>query len=484
MNYEHLEDINSKLAKNPQISDHNKEVLDEFFRESMATSDAKKGTLRDYSSRWNCMAELIDFDLDNPERDDLVNLVYDINNDKLKKQDGSNYSAHTKQKCLKTIQTFYNNFINIRGRGYNKDIDGPVLVSRLTIKDTPSVKVRKDSKPTPEQIKEICQATNSLVEKAVILFAWSTGCRVGEVWVTDEKPEPLRWENINFRDDDMMSVKLGLSLKPSNPRRRTIYTPNSKPIMKKLYNQQNAKQSDPVFLQKNATIFCPDCDERAKQVNRATYKNRRYRCKDPSCSWEGSTEEAKRKRKPMTDDDVRAILRKAIAQSDVTGVDKTPHKFCRKSRALHKQANDWKDGSIRGFFGWSEGSSAPKHYKEALKVNQKKAVAQQHPELNITVDGRFLDDSLKPSKCALCDHLNSPLWDFCGNPECDHQLTHEALVMSGHNPESVKNDIVHESKDELIAVLQDEANVSDSRLDKLMMTALDKKVDEKGTIVS
>jgi hypothetical protein len=65
MGFNSLEQTNQKLATNPDLSEHNKEVLDDFFRK-IRSGGAGDSTLQDYASRLNKLAEEIDFDLDNP----------------------------------------------------------------------------------------------------------------------------------------------------------------------------------------------------------------------------------------------------------------------------------------------------------------------------------------------------------------------------------------------------------------------------------
>lgn len=52
MAFDSLGQTNWKLAQNPELSDHNKEVLDDFLRK-VRSGGAGSATLRDYSSRFN-----------------------------------------------------------------------------------------------------------------------------------------------------------------------------------------------------------------------------------------------------------------------------------------------------------------------------------------------------------------------------------------------------------------------------------------------
>lgn len=188
MTFDSLGQTNQKLAKNPDLSDHNKEVLDDFFRKSRS-GGAGSATLRDYSSRFNKLAEEIDFDLDNPSQRDLEELVSKFNTDEIRKNNGEKYSDYSKDKFWSTLSKFYNWFIKKEGKGYNEDIDGPNLLEDSEISIDLSTEVDPDTKPSPEQIKKVANHANNLRDRAIILFCWATRTRVGEVFKTQYNDE-------------------------------------------------------------------------------------------------------------------------------------------------------------------------------------------------------------------------------------------------------------------------------------------------------
>lgn len=58
------------------------------------------------------------------------------------------------------------------------------------------------------------------------MFGWSTGCRIGEVTVTQHDSEPLRWKYIKFKDD-YMEVKISDSGANSRGKTQKKAYPNS-----------------------------------------------------------------------------------------------------------------------------------------------------------------------------------------------------------------------------------------------------------------
>jgi hypothetical protein len=63
MTFQSLQRTNQKLASNPEISEHNKKVLNKFFKKARSGGSGK-AILRDYSSRFNKLGEIIGFKLD------------------------------------------------------------------------------------------------------------------------------------------------------------------------------------------------------------------------------------------------------------------------------------------------------------------------------------------------------------------------------------------------------------------------------------
>jgi len=107
MAFDSLGQTNQKLAQNPDLSDHNKEVLEDFFRKARS-GEAGSATLRDYSSRFNKLAEEMGFDLDNPSQRDLEELVSKFNTDEIRKNNDEKYSDYSKDKFWSTLCKFYN----------------------------------------------------------------------------------------------------------------------------------------------------------------------------------------------------------------------------------------------------------------------------------------------------------------------------------------------------------------------------------------
>ncbi|MFB6215592.1 MAG: hypothetical protein ABEJ72_01265, partial [Candidatus Aenigmatarchaeota archaeon] len=309
MPFEALKQTHQKLFSNPELSEHNKEVLNTFFRKQRSRSGAGDATLSDYASRFNTLAPHIDFKLDQPEKEDLEKIIAKFNRDDITKDNGEPYSDHSKAKYWKTLSVFYNSFIKEEGKGYREEVEGPELLEDLELRIDPVVKVNPDTKPLPREVRKVAEEANSLRDQALILFGWSTGCRIGEIAVTQYDKEPIRWKHIKFKDD-YMEVKISEQGKNSRGKtgERTIPVRIGMPVMKELYESENPSLEDPVFRKLDATFLCPKCSEKLNQVTNASYEKRRYNC--PECGWKGKTDEVDKVNEPLTDDAVRRVISK------------------------------------------------------------------------------------------------------------------------------------------------------------------------------
>ncbi|MFB6199906.1 MAG: tyrosine-type recombinase/integrase [Candidatus Nanohaloarchaea archaeon] len=423
MPFQAVKQTNQKLHSNPELSKHNKEVLDEFFR-TMQTRGTGESTLKDYASRFNSLAEYIDFKLDRADRRDLENIVAAFNTDNITKRNGEPYSDYSKRKFWKTISVFYNTFIDKNGRGFNEKIDGTELIEDLEISTSIDHDIDLDTRPTPEHIQKVVEQANNLRDRALILFGWATGSRIGELGKTpdhQQHPDPIKWKDLKFKEKEMHVTLEGKTGK------RTIPIRVSMPVMKQLFNEENADLADPVFQQIQPRLYCPESGDRVKSNGRRNYENRIYRCISDECEWSGKHTETIKKRKPMKDQDMRKVLRNAVKQAKnkdliPDSITRKPHWFWRDARALYWAAKDKNEQFLRSFFGWSSTSDAPKHYLETMSESVLMGVREDFGEELCEEERSFNQDSLKPWQCH-CGEWVSNIQGYC--PECGSEATEE-----------------------------------------------------------
>lgn len=440
MTFNAVKQNHRKLAENPKISDHNKQVLNEFFRK-MGSKGTGQTTLKDYASRFNTLSRIIDFSLDQAEKEDIERIVNALNSDELRKENGEPYSDYSKDDIWKAVRVFYNKFIKKEGRGFKEDLDGPKLVDDLDVNVDLSTDIDIHTRPTPEHVQKVAEQADNLRDRALVLFGWATGARIGEMGKTADHhkhPEPIKWEDIRFKEKEMHVTLRGKSGK------RTIPIRVSMPIMKQLQNQENVELSSPVFMQKNQENLCPKCGSSDLDADRKkSYHKRVYRCQNESCSWEGKASEAEKNRKPMKGHDMRQVLQRLLKKAKNDGkvpnqVTRKPHWFWRDGRALYWAAKDKNENFLRAFFGWSETSDAPKHYIELMQESVLAGVREDYGEELTQSERKFNDNSLKPWECN-CGEWVSGLQKYC--PDCGVEADEELRKHnSGPKHEEIQNE--------------------------------------------
>jgi len=435
MPFNAVKETHQKLVQNPELSDHNKEVLNDFFRK-MRTKGTGENTLQGYASRFNTLAELIDFPLDTPEKKDLEKIVASLNSDQLCKDNGEPYSDYQKNHFWKTLRVFYNTFIDVEGTGYNEDLDGRKLLGLhkekgLEVKVNLDTDIDVDTRPTPKHVRQVAEQASSLRDRALVVFGWATGARIGEIAKTQREhkhPEPIKWRDIKFKEREMEVTLRG----KTGERRVPIRTAYS--MMKQLQNQENPDLEDPVFMQHKPKLYCPECGSRATSTRSTGYSKRKYSCKADGCDWEGKQDKADKRSKPMSDAGMRKVLKRLVDQSKQKEelpreITHRPHWFWRDARALYWAAKDKNENFLRSFFGWSETSDAPKHYIENMKESVLSGIREDFGEELSDDERKFKDNSLKPWQCTSCGEWVSSLQKYCTGcgKEADEELVEHNL---------------------------------------------------------
>jgi integrase len=465
--FESLQQTNQELASNPEISRHNKQVLEDFFRKARS-GGAGDATPQNYASRFNKLCALIDFKLDQPERQDLEGVVAAFNRDDIRKDNGERYADYSKNKFWKAMTRFYQGFIKSEGKGYVESIDGPKLLEDMQMDVELSTEVDSDSLPAPEQVAEVAEAAESLRDTAIVLFGWATGARVGELFSTQYNENTLKWNDLTFESDKLW---VALDGKSGN---REIPVKTSMAAIRQLWESGSHDLDDPVFTKNSRTYYCPKCGQRTSPVTRTTYENREYQCQSEECSWKGGNQEVDKRVDPLTDHSVRRLLERAIKRAGMQGeFDENPHDFFRKSRAIYKARIGYSDHQMRGFFGWSETSDAPKHYLTLVKEDLEKALAEEFGE-EVDYTNDYDEEALRPVQCASCDTINEATTDMCRS--CGTALTQQGAeltrndkaqelkktvqqIISEKNPDADKKEIKPEVenflKKDLLTVLKE-----------------------------
>lgn len=213
-----------------------------------------------------------------------------------------------------------------------------------------------------------------------------------------------------------------------------------------------------------------------------------------------------KKYKPLDDDAMRRALQRCIDRSDIPErITKKPHWFWRDGRALYWASKDKNENFLRGFFGWSKNSDAPKYYIELMQESLLAGVREDYGENLNKSEKKFSRDNLKPYDCPECGEYASPLWSYCKNCEGElenslkaHNSPDEVMeaaledIASQNSMKNIENpaknaDTVsemnkttHEVKSEVIETLTEEFGLNEEQIEESIRDSTRKRMKEKG----
>lgn len=140
------------------------------------------------------LAEHIDYSFLEIEKKNVVSLVGDINNNKIKERD---LADTTLAEYRKTLIKFLGDFLQTM-KGQYSDLDNEFDGNDLTdffSSTTKSSTPDPDRLPTPNTVRKLVKHSTNNRDKAFIMTIWSTGGRIGEIL-------GLKWKDLRFKTKD------------------------------------------------------------------------------------------------------------------------------------------------------------------------------------------------------------------------------------------------------------------------------------------
>jgi len=418
MKYEIIRSTTTTIASDPDVHKRDKEQIEEFLRTKKTS--VEKTTLNNAASQLHIAAEYFDKPLCRLNQEDILNLVGDLNQDNVeKKRGGGTYGESVKRKLFNYLREFC-----------REQLEKEIFEGLNNPADT-SKSFDPRTRFSPSQIKQLARESNNLRDRAFIVFGWATGARIGELLYTDEShshPEGLKWRDIRFKEREMEVTLRGKTGERTIPVRTGIS------LMTKLQEQEREERNEPVFVQRQITNFCPECESEVTGMDDNNQEYRRYSC--DKCDWVGLQSETKEKYKPWDDDSARRQLRRIHDRTNLSDeLAVYPHAVFRDSRALYWAAKDKREYFLRGFFGWAEDSDAPSYYVELMDEGVLSGVRQDFGESLDEDEKRFTQDSLKPERCEVCQSWVSSLGSYCNS--CGTEVSEE---LRKHNKDESEMD--------------------------------------------
>lgn len=178
-----------KRLENSQLSENNIQALKQFKTELLAEG-LSGHRVNALIQSFNSISHLIDFDLKNPSREDLLQLVTEINQNNVSKK---NYSVWTLCEYKKALKRFYQ---------WDTGRKSPEVIEFINThpKESEKPKTDKEELLTVRMVEELINACGNARDMALLGMLWDSGARISELL-------SLEWRDINIKDD-CMSVHL------------------------------------------------------------------------------------------------------------------------------------------------------------------------------------------------------------------------------------------------------------------------------------
>lgn len=313
------------------------------FKDFMAAQDLSTSRINRYLYSWQKMMQHVDFDLEDPDKDDLVRLIGKINQNEIW---GREVSPHTRVEYKKAVNKFYRDFISSR----RSDFDGDRMTDFYTLTINEQYE-DPDRLPGADTARKMVQRADRLRDKALIMTLWSTGGRISEVL-------GLRWKDVKIRDE-IARVTFRDTKTGDN---RTVPIHAGHLYLQEL-RQQDHRGGDP-----EAFVF------------------RSYRGDDQVSYGSAAT-----------------VLERVREKADVPQKIKTsPHNW-RKGRATFFAARGRNQAWLCDYFGWVQGSSEAAKY---IRMAESDVEAGIRDVAGLDQVEEDLEEDLNPVRCHECGTWN------------------------------------------------------------------------------
>lgn len=159
-----------RIEESENLSDHNKRLILRY-RDDMLAKGTDQNRVAAYLYRWAMLEDHITFPLDDPDREQLKQLVIELNQNQL---DGEEFTPESRKDYKQTLSTFYRLL---------DGVDRDQLLGWMTIhiKKSERRQLNLDTLPDREHVQALVQACKNPRDKALIALLYDSGGRIGEV---------------------------------------------------------------------------------------------------------------------------------------------------------------------------------------------------------------------------------------------------------------------------------------------------------------
>lgn len=380
-----IENTIDNIKTSDKISQHNTELaLD--FKKYLEGQGLSQDRLSRYLYSLKRVAIEVEWNLDEPDKDRLIELVGDINQSKYWSKD----IAHaTKKEYKKLVRKLYSDYLDSK----RDDIDGEELTDFFAVTGKKNY-ADPDELPKPRHVAEMVRRCRRPRDSGFIMLLWSSSARIGAVL-------GLRWKDIRFHED-MATVKFR-DTKTGDDRK--VPVASAFPYLK------SHKENDPLSVEPEAYVF------RTIQSNEP----------EEQLSYNGA----------------KSIIERAVKHAKIPDRIKTnPHAF-RKGRISDLARKGFSEAQISKVSGHIIGSEEIRVY---CRLASEDVTSSIREEAGLEVEEDEVDkDPLRPKKCPnkSCNHLNKWENEHCTN--CGEVLQTGELfkeVKTKETEEEIRKNIV------------------------------------------
>lgn len=355
------------LEDSPEVSSHNFGVVKDFKR-YLEAQGLSKDRISRYLYSLKKIAEEVEWKIDEPTKDRLIQVVGDIQQSKYWEDD---IAEGTKSEYKKLVRKLYADYLDSK----SQDVDGEYLTDFFTAAASKNY-ADPDELPRPQHVAEIVRNCPRPRDSGFCMLLWSSAARIGAVL-------GLRWKDVGFHGD-IATVKFRDTKTGGD---RKVPVASAFPYLKR------HKERD--VLGDNLEAFVFRCVSSTDPEGQLTYNG------------------------------ARGIIERAVERSDVSSDVKTnPHAF-RKGRISDLARKGFSEAQISKVSGHIVGSEEIRVYCRLASEDLTSSIRR---EAGLEAEREDLDkDPLKPSKCPnrSCNKLNQ--WENQHCTDCGEILEQKEL---------------------------------------------------------
>jgi len=358
----------SKVRQNPDISKHNKELLEQFYS-YLVSQDLSDSRINRHLQCIRVLAEHIDYTLEICSKTQMRELVADINTNEIKER---KLSDSTKAEYRKTLIKFYSDFLeNMKEDipSLDESFDGENLTNFFTSTTRRNIP-DPDLLPTPNTVRQLVKNTDKTRDKALLMILWSTGGRISEIL-------GLQWQDVRFQQNKGHKVAKVIFRDTKTGDNRKV------PVRSGYVYLKNLQNKDSRSSEAEAYVF------RSEQTDTQLSYRSAYK-----------------------------VIKRARKRSDVDAHIKTnPHAF-RKGRATFLAAQGMNQASLCDYMGWVQGSKEAAVYVKLAESDKENSIMKVS---GLEVRETEREKDVLPVKCPECGELN--IWEAVSCVECGQVIT-------------------------------------------------------------